>query len=241
MPIMRVSSGGLVVLLSSLMLTGCVFSMPTYRYEMTVEVDTPEGVRSGSSVIEVQSQSQPLLHNGTSSLTGEAAVIDLGKRGKLFALLRSDDDTDWGKRLFANLAQSDPSKTDTRSMRGNVRNIIADKDTHVLPRRFEPLSYLREKPGGSGYPMLVRFDDPRQPRSVRYVSPENLAGSFGDGVRLRRITVKITDKPVTEAIGQTLPWLNDPSGQLDGQNFSENSIKNLANFLSAIAFKREHL
>lgn len=42
--------------LAALMLSGCAVAedkTPDYRYRLTVEVETPEGVKSGSSVIEI--------------------------------------------------------------------------------------------------------------------------------------------------------------------------------------------
>jgi hypothetical protein len=55
--------------------------------------------------------------------------------------------------------------------------------------------------------MLVRFRDIADPTSVEKVDPDNLAASFGEGVKLRRITVQLTDDPVTTGIEKRLGWL----------------------------------
>jgi len=66
------------------------FPSGTWRYKMTVTVETPEGDRTGFAVREVMvttgiklgPQSLPNV-----KLRGEAIAIDLGERGTLFALL----------------------------------------------------------------------------------------------------------------------------------------------------------
>jgi hypothetical protein len=62
------------------------------RYKMTVEVETPEGIRTGSAVREISMVSRP-KRMGESNDThvrlekGEAVVVDLGQRGVLFVLM----------------------------------------------------------------------------------------------------------------------------------------------------------
>lgn len=56
------------------------------------------------------------------------------------------------------------------------------------------------------YPMLVTFDDISDPNTVSRVDPNNLAGSFGPGFLLKRITLEITDEPETAGrVEMTLP------------------------------------
>lgn len=50
------------------------------------------------------------------------------------------------------------------------------------------------------YPMLVTFDDITDPASVRLVDPSNLAASFGPGVRLKSVTLEVTDEAVTAGV-----------------------------------------
>ncbi|MDR4487070.1 MAG: hypothetical protein R3B83_06040 [Nitrospirales bacterium] len=59
--------------------------------------------------------------------------------------------------------------------------------------------------------LLVTFTDLTDPTTVKKVDPENLAATLGPGVSLKRITLEITDEPVTEGkIEQVLGWLDDP-------------------------------
>ncbi|MDJ0979954.1 MAG: hypothetical protein QNI87_15620, partial [Erythrobacter sp.] len=41
------------------------------------------------------------------------------------------------------------------------------------------------------------------------VDPDDLSASFGEGVELQRITVELTDEPVTTGIEERLGWLGE--------------------------------
>jgi hypothetical protein len=68
---------------------------------------------------------------------------------------------------------------------------------------------------------------------------DNLAATFGKGVRLKNITIEMTDEPVTDAeVEKHLPWLkNNPLGYLDGQ--SSGGGPHLSNILHGGNFKSE--
>ena len=44
--------------------------------------------------------------------------------------------------------------------------------------------------------------------TAEIVDPDDLAKSFGPGVRLVRVTIEITGEPVTRGIRKVLPWLS---------------------------------
>ena len=70
--------------------------------------------------------------------------------------------------------------------------------------------------------MLVTFGDLSDPTSVEEIDPDDLAATFGEGVRLRRMTVQMTDDPVTSGIEQRLGWLgNIREMNLSNEDFSE--------------------
>jgi hypothetical protein len=59
-----------------------------------------------------------------------------------------------------------------------------------------------------GLPLLVTFADITDPTTVQRVDPENLAASFGPGVRLKAVTLEITEEPVTVGkVVEVLGWL----------------------------------
>jgi len=84
-----------------------------------------------------------------------------------------------------------------------------DDSTKNLAYFMDALNRL--KPKGDtpieSMPLLVRFRDPNDPKTVERVDPNDLAASFGAGVKLTRATVEITDDPLTTGIEKRLPWL----------------------------------
>ncbi|HEY8604753.1 MAG TPA: hypothetical protein VIL62_10545, partial [Tsuneonella suprasediminis] len=82
---------------------------PTYRYRLKVEVETPEGLKTGSSVIEVEQSMGRSAGTGFGEIImrrvhGEAVAVDLPGGRTLFALLRSEDETDWAGNVMQYLA-----------------------------------------------------------------------------------------------------------------------------------------
>ena len=59
-----------------------------------------------------------------------------------------------------------------------------------------------------GWPIMVNFADVADPTSVALVDPDNLAASFGPGVRIKAVTLEITRASVTTGrLEELLPWL----------------------------------
>lgn len=212
----------------AVLLTGCgVFGrdLPTYRYRLTVEVDTPEGLKRGSSVIEVRtavagSMKLPDANALAIRVTGEAVAVDLGKRGLLFALLRREAIPQWAGGVMELVTQRPPHDPDEDDYVAWHAAMIANKGLHVIPRNslISPRGYGERMPTHrdppADYPMLVRFGDIADPTSVARVDPDDLAAPFGKGVKLRRITVELTDDFVTTGIEMRLKWLPNHRGQL---------------------------
>ncbi|KEO89088.1 hypothetical protein EH31_13700 [Erythrobacter longus] len=194
-----------VVLSTLLVSTGCSAedAAPDYRYRLTVEVDTPEGLKSGSSVIEVQ---QTVMRPGSSpgslgvsrKVRGEAVAVDLPGEQTLFALLRSESNVDWASYVYIYLKPPSTEKEFVDQL-DDVLEVTGERE---LPRMWPPVAFLEER---SAYPMLVTFGDMDDPTSVARVDPDDLAASFGGGVSLKRITVELTDDPMTTGIEERLP------------------------------------
>lgn len=194
---------GGAALASAALLGGCglLGLSHTYRYKMTVEVETPQGLTSGSAVREIvytkQAIKLPDMAAVTATQRGEAVVVDLPNRKVLFALLS----TNGYETLQAAFGDDSPATLDA-----------ARSDGRVVELRPKPNSI----PGQSGYPLMVTFRDIADPASVERVDPANLAASFGPSVTLKRITVEITSDPVTTGIKKRLGWLSKfPEPRLD--------------------------
>lgn len=85
-------------------------------------------------------------------------------------------------------------------------NVLMIEGEVEVPRAWPPVGHLDER---LAYPMLVTFGDIDDPTSVERVDTDDLAARFGMGYALERITVQITDDPVTTGIEARLGgWAN---------------------------------
>jgi hypothetical protein len=197
---------------------GLAYPSVTVRYRLTLDAEVDGGPKTGSGVIEVtyskQSRfaSQPPLFIG---VRGEAAVLDLGSRGAVFALLKAGNDSRSGPETIMFRAFNFPN------------GVIPDPVDDGLIK-LQQLSGKREI-ALSSLPMLVRFRDINDQMSVEKVDPFDLATHLGPGVRLTRATLEIvpagiwplnrfgiTGEPVTANIEERLTWLRALKGKYLG-------------------------
>lgn len=167
-----------------------------YRFRLSVAVDTPEGLRTGSSVYEVRAQNRwsplPDMASRTWEVRGEAAAVDLPGGRTLFALLRTG--AHFEDMMGLSMASLHPDFAGTGYDVVGVAKELA-RGAWPGPAPVAP----------EDYPMLVTFADENNPASVQLVEPGNLAAAFGSGSRLRGITVELTDDAVTSGIEERLP------------------------------------
>lgn len=212
---MRKTKNALRIVLSlcvGISVGACEPSIPTYRYRLTVEVDTPAGLRSGSSVIEVHTSDQGKGFPGPEAggirhgFRGEAVVVDLGKNTLFVPLVSSSRDSGWASIVMflvtpASLppAGSDPFRRRFDEMlkyRGKIDLLQSDP--------LEMNKSLR-----SIYPLMVYFKNINDPSSVEEFDRNNFSEVFGNGYRLKKITVQITDEPVTFGkVRNHLRWID---------------------------------
>lgn len=191
-------------------------SYPSYsfHYKITVEIETPEGIKSGSAVREVTVGRQPPIGDAPSiifDVRGEAVVVDLGQRGVVFSLINWDSDRDVFYAL--NTIEKNELRTGLKGM---------------LPQAH--------------YPQFVMFKDINDPKSVTLVlggqfnketqkfDPVNdFEKLFGAGVKLKEITIEITDESVTWGVDKVLSWVpNVLMSNIDGTSVtSENKLSNI--------------
>jgi hypothetical protein len=196
-----------------------------WRQKVIVEVETPQGVVTSSSVQEVRySRAHYSVPNGPDhsfTLTGDAVVVDLGKAGLIFALLDTAQ--------LAPVAFGGDEKR-RYGLEYAVGQVVA-------------------KPIGSGavvpakaYPRFVTFADIRDPKTVKLVAPNDMAVSLGNSFSLSSIRVEITDAELTrDRLSSALPWLDTiGEGTLDGRRISTIAAENrLANDLSRLDFRAD--
>jgi hypothetical protein len=179
-------------------LGGCGLLEASYRFRMIVEVDTPEGPVSGSSVYEVTAHKTLRLTSeetaGGGGLRGEAVVVDL-PNGPLFVLLKIPD------------ARGRLASEATQALSGGKQ--LADIDEYVAAVRS-----LGSWFGGAEaelprkyWPLMVRFRVIGDPKSVERVDPE--------AIGVRRIRLETTSDKVTDGIVERLGWLRHEGRTLD--------------------------
>lgn len=198
----RRAASMLGAMLAALLLSACDLLTPltdeSYRFRMTVEVDTPEGLRTGSSVYEVTAGNRtailPDMADRDKSLRGEAVAVDLPDGRTLFALLKTPN---WRRDDLVGMSMDALDPVYNNDWVESAER-ISDGDGIVSPAEVHP----------EVYPYLVTFRNPQVPETVQRVDPANLAKSFGEGVRLERVWVEVTDDPVTTGIERRLPWLH---------------------------------
>lgn len=180
-----------------------VVASSTIRYRMTVEIDTPEGVRSGSSVMEVTRKKHAAL-DGKGRIDqyykGEAVAVDLPSGKTLFALL-VDKPGLYDYTAFLLYRALTNGKVNPPLSRAYWVHEWLAQDAEA--RQVKPTILLAP----ADYPFLVRFGDIRVPKSVEAVDLQNLAQSFGPGFSLKRIYITINDEEPTGDMLRRIPWL----------------------------------
>ncbi|MEN9924232.1 MAG: hypothetical protein RL268_358 [Pseudomonadota bacterium] len=113
----------------------------------------------------------------------------------LFALLTGGGgDFDYGARIYGRALQTAPypGDPDAKFAQASAAELYPTSPATYGRKNTDPL------------PMLVRFADLRDPKTVERVDPKDLAKSFGPGVQLTRITIAMTDEAVTVGIEERL-------------------------------------
>lgn len=174
------------------------FNHGSWKYKLTLIVETPEGLVVGSAVRKVSAQRDPVILQwlpslvyGHAAVKGEAVVVDLGQRGVLFALLKGSGGIK-GDALYMVFNEFPYEGALTSSGIMHYRSLEAKKEL-----TFDNL------------PMMVRFRDINNPKSVELVDPNDLEKSFGKGVKLVSATLEMTDEKVTSGnIERLLGWFS---------------------------------
>lgn len=206
---------GLALLLGTLLATtaGCGLggsTLPDYSYRLTIEVETPEGIKTGSTIVTVSTykagkNSIPTPGAISFRVTGEAAVIDLGSRGLLFALLRSEEEPEWAPYLLMRLARQSELAGD-EGYRATFNNMINNTRPVEIPYYYKIRGLSDDY---TAWPMFVYFKDMKRPETVTHLDPRDMSKEFGVGVKVKRIYAQITkDKPLHK-IKEYLPWIDN--------------------------------
>ena len=193
-----------LVLAAAVSLVGCERDVHDYKYRLTLEVNDNGRVYTGSSVVMVHQGKSETIDDGYLLRThsrGEATVVKLGNGRVLCALLH-------GPSIQVH-DFSQPAWNDGPSV---VLIEAYGLPVHDYERSLSEVVGLRgaREIALDRLPALAASTDPADPQSFQFVDPNNLAPALGDGVRLQRATVEVTDDPITNGITRTVPWLTHP-------------------------------
>jgi hypothetical protein len=192
----------------------------TWRQKLTVVVETPQGEVLGSGVVEVDGAMRQLPVSANEinyMLRGKATVVEVLLGRYLFALLGGG-----AERVFAAGKDRFPARRQMECLQ-------------EIPGQTDPVSLQQDQ-----VPILVTFDDSTRPKTVREVDPEGLAGVFGEGVRLKALTLEITEGAAANGRVEELSgWsCQSASQQLDGDRYRLSGAKfSFASSLNRLDFK----
>ena len=175
---------------------------PNHKYRLTVEVETPEGVKSASGVIAVHPD-RSYSRGGKTSTRGDAVFVDLGGGKNLVVLLAHADKS---------LELDDINYVALRAYKAAGQNVSFNQMSRMAGT--VPVT-------GEVIPVLVSFADPADPATARLVPSDGIEAVLGKGIRLRGISAEVVPNgvwpldfggplgdPVTRGIEAKLPWLN---------------------------------
>lgn len=184
---------------------------PSHKYRLTVEVETPEGVKSASGVMAVHPD-RSYSRGGRTQTKGDAVFVDLGGGKNLVALMAHIDNTldlDGINYVALRAYGTAGGKRVAFNDMNRLTGIVPVKDALI--------------------PVLLTFTDPKNPGSALRVAPDDVEAVLGNGFRLHEITAEVVPngvwpldfggplgEPVTRGIEARLPWLNgadNPAGR----------------------------
>lgn len=220
------------ILCAALALTACGRSA-SYRYKLTLSLDTPDGVKTASNVVEIEAFDVILPARGIGHKTaGQALYIDLGVgRRPLIALLtRIRRATDpWP--TFRGWGEDAPGEVLAEKCLGANKPEDWLDEVKATRRCTQAVEITP-----SDLPDLVTFADVNDPKSVMLVDPNNLSATLGPGISWRSMTLEATDEPLTKEIDDHLPW-----ARAYGPNIEVPGIKpfaGLKNYINRLDFIR---
>ena len=239
----------LTLLSAALLLAGCGDDrFPDYHYKITIYA----GGKSYSSVRGVEQEEVSSIQDSSgrtihTKLQGQAVILDLPGGQTAYALLSGKDSPQQaqyiaGAALMPMIRKHEkyPRYDDLSSEPGDTMDENAEDEQAMvkvvgprdLPRvrTVNALGRPYAKPVPL-WPMFVTFGDPKDPKTVREVSP--------DSIDVDRITIEITDEDVTAGIVGRLGWLELYSREnrsLSGEGGNVVSTNDIRDNLASGAF-----
>jgi hypothetical protein len=194
---------GPVALLAALFVGDQIrINRPGHKYRLTVEVETPAGIRSASGIMSVHPD-RGYSRSGHTVTHGDAIFVDLGDGKNLVALLAHPDKTvDFDAINYVAL----------RAYRAAGRTNVSFNEMNRITGTVAVTGAL--------VPLLVTFTDPLDPATAHSAAPDDLEAVLGKGFHLHGVSAEAVPNglwpfdfggplgdPVTRGIEAKLPWL----------------------------------
>lgn len=173
-------SACVAILASMFLLKQCLWPSESYRFRMTVEVETPQGQRYFSSVVETSASKVtkvlPEEHYGRGGMSGDLPVLEL-RDGPVFVLAKICDDCQLLNVMITQALSKD--------LLSNPESVIraTRKLSHCAARRCK--AELPRK----HWPILVRFRNIKDAQSVEQVEPES--------IKVKHFYLETTEEQIT--------------------------------------------
>ena len=184
----------LVIIAIMLLVAGAVISSGwgdrrILNIKVTLTAETPSGIVSNSTVLQLRATRTPARFGRTSfstlGLFGEAPSLEIEPGRVIFAMNLYEP---YGvTREFA------------RHYGGDSGYELAERIANDQSRPVITASVV---------PILVTFTNPDDPRTIKEVHPQALNRDFGNGINFKSIKYQVTRDPVTKnVVASVLEWM----------------------------------
>ncbi len=213
-----------------MLLGGCGLfnSHAAYRFRMTVEAQTPQGVVRGETVSEVRAEKNNTKilaeeRAGGSAVFGEAIVLEMAN-GPIFVLMKVPPKRESLQRVVTQAFKPGTPLGGVANFFPAVQSLGAWFSGSVkaeLPRR--------------DWPIMVRFRDLNDPKSIEQVDP--------DAIGVKHIQIETTSDDISTGIAKRFPpWfaaMVRSKTALDGRTSSVVFTNDLMDTMSPSSFSTE--
>ncbi|NOT70254.1 MAG: hypothetical protein HOP09_02915 [Hyphomicrobium sp.] len=226
----------LLVAASAVASNACGDPLFKFRYKLSIEANINGQVKKASSVAEV-AYWLDIDNSSHGSVKGEALYLDLGSSCRPLIALLTARPRNGARNTSCQWGENGP---------GCLHDLYGtDKlDWNDKARRLDGGEALLRQRGARALPIerlpdLVTFEDITDPATVKEVSPNDPSKALGCDFGWQKITLEITDEPVTTGIEKKLSWLPDYYDKaLDGRRPGQRGKEmGLASEMSTVGFQ----
>lgn len=209
----------LAIIFAAVVMWNYSYPSGTWRYKITVNVKTPDGIATGSAVREVQVSAKPPFSppdvKPSIRVRGEAVVVELDEKAKIYAIITPND---WQMILKAFPNHGGLSPKGIRYY-NSLKNISTVLPLNAYPRIVAFKNINDPKTVFEPYKVIINTEGTFNERGKVLRVEDNLAASFGKDLQLKDVTLEMTNEPITWTISTSLPWIDEYYYKLlDGHN-----------------------